>query len=99
MDWSPTKMQRTLGVPSLQGEQRKQGELAKLALLSLEGMWIKGSVHCQKATESEDRWAPVWHVHHVNCSKSKVQCQVYGLVMEGVKGKINVIIYGILEYL
>lgn len=99
MDWSPTKMQRTLGVPSLQGEQRKQGTLAKLTLLSLEGMWIRGSVHCQEATESEDRWAPVWHVHYVTCSKSKVQCQVYGLVMEGVKGKMNVIIFGILEYL
>ena len=99
MDWSPTKMQRTLGVPSLQGEQRKQGEQAKLALLSLEGMWIKGSVHCQEATESEDRWAPVWHVHCVSCSKSKVQCQVYGLVMEGVKGKMHVLIFGTLEYL
>ena len=92
-------MPPTLGVPFLQGEQRKQGELAKLALLSFEGMWIIGSVHCQKVTESEDRWAPVWHVHHVTCSKSKVQCQVYGLVIEGVKGKVNVIIYGILEYL
>ena len=78
-------MQKTLGVPSLQGEQRKQEELATLALLSLESMWIKGSVHCQEVTESEDRWAPVWHVHHVTFSKSKVQCQVYGLIMEGVK--------------
>lgn len=82
---SSTKMQKTLGVPSLQGEQRKQEELAALALLSLENMWIKGSVHCQEVTESEDRWAPFWHVHHVMFSKSKVQCQVYGLIMEGVK--------------
>lgn len=98
MDWSPTKMQRTLGVPSLQGEQRKQGKLAKLALLSLEGMWIRGSVHCQEATESEDRWTSVWHVHMFSSNPSAMS-EVYGLVMEGVKGKMNVIIFGILEYL